>query len=299
MLEHRHTAPVVHEEALMFGRKAVLAAAVAGLSFLGLAQSSQASSFMSLIGGEANIVSDDNREVFVERGVANGDLDVGDSIRGIITLNQLYNTTGAYLLGGSSPNTEVTAIFQIQVTSKVAVGGGNFALTYGPDAAFAAEFGAAAGTMIIVYQDAANNVVLDGAALTRAASEASATDGSPVWYLGFTGAAGEGWASTGPTALAVFNSGIGSGFSNFSVNRTSAAGLGGPLYLVPQPGVFGGATEFVGTSLVRGAATIQTPWQLMSDSTITFVVPSPAAVLGGAGLLGALGAAQIIRRRRA
>ncbi len=225
-----------------------------------------------------NVLSDENRERLINRVGEPAIIDVGDSIRGIITMNILTNANGTALLGGTSGNPEVTAIFQLLVLEKTETAlAGTFDFTFGPDPAFAAEFGVPAGTIIRAYVDESNNAALDAG--TLAASEARAIDGELFIDLGFTGpdgapGAGEGWLARGADNGGLpINPGEVVGTANFAISRTSEQGAGADLSFSPQSSLFfGQGAEFIGGSAARGTTGLNTPWSFSSDTTITFVL---------------------------
>lgn len=288
--------------------KGLLVAMGVGASLF--AGAAQAASVDSLISNGSNVLSDDNRQRLINNVGAADVIDVGDALRGVITFNQLFNPgvgpSGA-LLGGSSGNQELTGLFEIVVTSKTLISPGGagvpptYSFTFGPSASFGAD-----GTMVRFYTGAPN-IQLD--LTTLATSEATASDGSLFWELGYTGAggaadAGEGWAANGPDTLAALNAGSGVGFSNFAISRTSTAGVGGDYALTEMTGFFGTGAEIVGTALTRGTTGLpSTPWQLAGDTTVQFnvgnVIPLPAAAWSGLTMLGALGGMYARRRARA
>jgi hypothetical protein len=276
------------------------------------AVAAQGAAVIDLIDFGWNNFSDDNRERLISRTGGETVIEVGDSIRGVITFNQMFNNAlgpQGTLLGGNSPNDELTAIFQIRVAEKTArVGDPLFPwqFRFEPDPAFAAEFGAPAGTMVRVWNDPANNIQLDQT--TILISEQTATDGVLFWNLGFSGpggtaGAGEGWFGVGGDDLStVANSGEMLGLANFAISRTNNAGVGGDLPLIPLDSIFfGSGAEIIGSSTVRGTLGLNTPWQLASDTTFTvFVIPLPAAAWSALSLLGVLGGTRVfghLRRR--
>src|SRR5262245_21591145 len=90
------------------GRRVVPAIALlVGMAF---GQGADAASVSSFIRNGNNFASDENREYLVDRVITTpGQIDVGDSIRGIINMNTL-NSSGANL-GGSTTNNEWTGVF--------------------------------------------------------------------------------------------------------------------------------------------------------------------------------------------
>jgi hypothetical protein len=226
----------------------------------------------------ANVFSDDNRERLINREGSPTVIDVGDSIRGILTINQLANSSGYRLVGGESQTAEITAIFQVLVLQKTETAiPGTFSFTFGPDPEFIAETQAPTGTIICAFTDSTNNVVLDGTSL--AASEASAEDGSLFLELGFTGgdgaaATGEGWIAMGADDGGIpISPGEIIGTANFAVSRTSTNGTGGALNLTRQTSLFfGEGAEFIGGTAARGTVGLDTEWSFSSDTTIVMIV---------------------------
>ncbi len=121
-------------------------------------------------------------------------LEVGDMLRGVLDINTVEDLSGGgggvLSIGGGSGVNELTAIFEIVVTSKAADGGGGWDFVFGPSASFAAEvtgFGWTSGVsaMIAVFEDA--TVDFDRTLSTWAAIEATAVDGSLFWLFGLDG----------------------------------------------------------------------------------------------------------------
>ena len=287
-----------------------LLATLAGFGLVAFAGAAQAASLPTLVGAGANTLSDENRERLVNRVGGANTIDVGDSVRGVIGFDQLLTPTGTNrtLLGAGTSNDEVSAIFQLLVTGITPTSTpGVFNITFALDPAFATEFNAPAGTMVRLYNDPSQNIQLDNT--TIATSEATATNGSLVWNLGFTGAggtagAGQGWIGQGGVDLSTVASvGASLGNSNFAISRTDNSGLLGATTLSAQTSIFfGTGAEVIGDSNIRGSGGINTPWPLTSDSTIHFtigqVIPVPAAVWSGMSMLGALGGISQLKRLR-
>lgn len=225
-----------------------------------------------------NVFTGEDRETLINRGGGAAVIDVGDSIRGIIAMNLLTNALGSIQLGDATGRPEVTAIFQVLVVEKVETAiPGTFDFVFGPDPAFAAEFGAPAGTIIRAYIDNHNNVAID--ASPRSAAEAGAIDGLLFMELGFTGpggtaGAGEGWVARGADDGSIpINPGEVIGTANFAVSRTGGTGIGGTLSLARQSSLFfGHGAEFIGGSAARGTSGLTTPWPFSSDTAISLVL---------------------------
>jgi hypothetical protein len=223
-----------------------------------------------------NVLAGDDRERLINRVGSETIIDVGDSLRGVLAINRVTDETGLRLLGKGSDSDEVTATFQLLVVGKTATAiPGIFSFTLGPDPAFASKTGALTGTIVRAFTDDANDVLLDGAGLSLAASRASATGGDLLAELGFTGAggaagAGEGWTALGTDDLGTPASrGELVGTSNFALSRTSIGGSLGDASLTTQTSIFFGAgAEFIGGSGARGTAGLATPWGFTADTTI-------------------------------
>jgi hypothetical protein len=282
-----------------------------------------------------------------------GVIDVGDSLRGMFTITVVNST----LIGkGSFFTTEWTGVFQAKVTSKTATGAvdinGNplYLFTFGPDAAFAeaGSLGVGGNAIVIFYEDAtpdyADEYGETGAPATpddgtaggalpakdddvsigpygdEEAFIATASNGTPYWALGFTGAkvggeatpvVGEGWAVTTPAPDDVngpagdsglfgpgFTRGFGAGIANFGLNRIFIGGPGDAVGIVPQvSALFGGTVEFTGLVTIGGVNGINTPFEISDQASITFfTVPIPGAAWTGLAMLGLLGFVRFRRR---
>lgn len=103
-------------------------------------------------------------------------LDVGDSLRGIFSIDNITGTVQIGIGTGTGYN-ELTGLFQVKVLSKVA-DGSRFDYTFGFDSAF----GQGAGVVGVMYEDPAQNFarINCSAANTFADCEATATGGA-VW----------------------------------------------------------------------------------------------------------------------
>lgn len=161
----------------------VCSAAVVALS-LASPTAFAALSVSSAIPAGVVLASDNSAERLIDRN-ANGTLDVGDSLRGIFTIGDFNGTQ----IGNGTAYNELTGLFQVVVTSKVAAGGGRFDYTFGFDAAF----GQGAGVVGVLRDDAAQDYTREGC--TFAACEASASGGS-VWATVGFGADGF-WSAQG------------------------------------------------------------------------------------------------------
>lgn len=132
--------------------------------------------------------SDNSAEAMIDRN-SNGTLDVGDSLRGIFSIDNITGSGGTQVqIGGSSGFDELTGLFQVVVTSKTAVGGGLYNYTFGYDSAF----GQGANVVGVLFDDPANNFARIGCT-SIANCEATATGGS-LWATLGIGADGF-WSS--------------------------------------------------------------------------------------------------------
>jgi hypothetical protein len=278
-----------------------------------------------------NTAHDVDLEYLSHDGGTAGTLDIGDVITGYINFTSLLNTASSPGLGITSPgNDQLTAFFDIQVTSKTPVGGGQFAIKFGPDtsgqkflngqlnpagSSFATLYGADA--MVAVYTAGPGvgaGSILSGnlSAYTSLATAASGvTSGDLYWVLGFenpstasTGTTGEGWAATGSDNfnLGGVSTGTILGNVNFTVNILPSSGIGPtPLMQTIDPGTAGASdtlagdgVQFIGSSTLRGAGT-STAFTATSDSDIAFLMPTVPEPASLAFL--SLGALALLRRR--
>jgi len=163
-------------------KKALLAATVA----LALGSTvGQAAPVASLFVSGPNQASDENREYLIDRvGGIPGQIDVGDSLRGMVNMNTV-NSTGANV-GGATPNNEWTGVFQTLLIDRVDVpiGGGAFVtiLTFVPDPAFEANLcGGVAGCASAFVPGAGAMVAMfEGAGATRNAAQDFNNAGAPT-----------------------------------------------------------------------------------------------------------------------
>ncbi|MCV2355478.1 PEP-CTERM sorting domain-containing protein [Paucibacter sp. B2R-40] len=149
-----------------------------------------AGSVAGAIGAGDVLFSDDSAERFIDMN-GNGKLDLGDKLRGIFSIG---NTAPPNVpLGAGTGYNELTGIFQTVVTGKVFVGVvsgiARYDYTFAADAAFAAEFGQAAGTVGMFFEDSAQNFARQacGGANDFAACEATATGGNLWASFGIAG----------------------------------------------------------------------------------------------------------------
>ncbi|MCK4851592.1 MAG: hypothetical protein KAS86_00620, partial [Candidatus Omnitrophica bacterium] len=194
-----------------FGSVLILSVCIISALMIGQAQAGDID-ILSLFTEGTNQASDENREYLIDRtyaadplgpdglaGTADdptgvgvvGQLDEGDSLRGIVGINTL-NSANANV-GGTTGTNEWTGVFQIKVASKEEMGqtgSGIFRLTFEPDPDFETDlsggigvpngFVPGPGAIIVMFEDSANNFALDFDDLSPATPPAGLDDGTPA-----------------------------------------------------------------------------------------------------------------------
>lgn len=264
--------------------------------------------------GELNRWSDDSGESQNVDGNGNSFLDVGDTLRGTFNIRSIEDLSGGggtvtYGAGGVN---ELSGIFEIQVTSKVAVNSGAdgiagngddvFNYTFGTYAPFQAEFGLTANTMIALFEDTTPDYNRTGSIAT---AETTATNGTKVLEVGFTGDIDERWIAqavqdptlgTGvPDSTALGNFNLSLGFINNDLFNAWLQVFAGCFPACPGDGLVdlnasGGITGTLGSS---------TDYDIFDDLNASFRpirVPEPGT-LGTLGI-GLLGLGFLLRTRQ-
>ena len=197
--------------------------AIAAVLAIGSSGASAALSVSSAFGVGQNLASDNSAERLIDRN-NNGLLDVGDSLRGIFSIDNVTSTGPAVAIGAGSAYNELTGLFQVVVTSKTLVnpGGGPVPATYNFTFDFDPLFGQGANVVGVLYDDAAQDFrrASCGGANNFAACEATATGGN-VWA---TVGMGGFWSASG---------------------AVDAVGIGGVLPLGTRLGQFSMALDFI------------------------------------------------------
>lgn len=302
--------------------------AASALAAVGLmAETAGAAPLSSVLGPGINLLSDNSAESLINGPGSTGatTVDVGDRLRGTFSIGTVERGGPAISIGGTSGVNELTGIFDITVVEKVALGGAFstggicpniVCFTFGPTASFAAEMASAGfsnttGAMAAFFEDSANNY--DRQLGTVAAVEATATDGTPFWLVGFDDP-NDFWfagANTDDISVASILAAL-TNFGNVNAGLSILDAVGGPLVREGAIACSNLAKPLLsstnpadicgqGSLLAKGApgstGEITTPYDSLDDVNFQVsLVPEPASLaLFGAGLA-AFGFAS--RRRR-
>lgn len=303
--------------------------AASALAAVGLmAETAVAAPLSSVLAPGINLLSDNSAESLINApGTSGTTVDVGDRLRGTFSIGTVERTSVGFAasIGGSTGINELTGVFDITVVEKVALGGAFstggicpniVCFTFGPTASFAAEMAAkgfsnTTGAMAAFFEDSANNY--DRLLGTVAAVEATATDGTPFWLVGFEDANDFWFAGANTDDISVAS--ILAALTNFgSVNAglsvldevggplvrdgaIACTNLAKPLLSSTNPADICGQGSLIAKGAPGSLGEVTTPYDSLDDVNFQVsLVPEPASLaLFGAGLA-AFGFAS--RRRR-
>jgi hypothetical protein len=130
-----------------FKPRAALVALAVGFGALSLGSAANAFPIYEPITG----FEDDNLEYLSLDLNGNGNLDLGDQLRGVVEFTKIFAVLGG---GSNVPNPELTGVFEFEVASKAAAGTDLFGnqlynYVFAPTAAFQATWGP--GAMISIF----------------------------------------------------------------------------------------------------------------------------------------------------
>ena len=262
------------------------------LAIAGFAAAGDLNSFFSAVPPETRVFgSDENAERLINRVGSPDIIDVGDSLYGVMVIEQLNLLRGGVpsevRLRHSYGNSEFSAEFQIRVKTKTLnPDGTTYTFGFEPDPVFDTS---GAGTMIRMYEDyePPNSLSdFDIHDFTHSAGETlgidmadgagSVTDGAFYWALGLV-SPGNNWIGIGGDDItAVGRPSDRLGDAIFALDRTTDTGAAaGSIHtLSTLTNALGMTGEFIGTSEIGGPVA-GSPWPLASHTNVEFVSTAP------------------------
>lgn len=248
---------------------------------------------------------------------ANGVIDVGETLRGIVEVSNSYSAgqDSRYPSGF-----ELTGIFEVEVIAKNNNHGPDYtAFQFGPSSSFTSVYGA--GAMIALFED--HTPDFNPAAASTALAEGTATDsdtGLPYLTIGAPAGGTWGtdyyWASVGPEAVlnnvtvqSVYSSVLSvltnnSGIEAFLPKETEAAPGGWDLHKSAAWPNQTALAQIVNQVSVSGKLSVDTTNQYPAyvlesvDPAQVYATPEPTSLLLWSVLGGTLGLCATWRRRR-
>jgi len=170
------------------------------------------------LGDVVNHLEDQDWEKIIVDRNTDGKLDVGDRVIGMVEIQRVrdvYPTQSAFRNPSGST---FTGVFLVEVATK-SFNNGLYSFTFAPTgiAGWTALQGTLtnlptptdAGTVAVFYDDSSNPFVDPNPAGGLNGAIGTATDGTKLWELGFTGKTGEGWGSVSSTDSGTVAPGLG------------------------------------------------------------------------------------------
>jgi len=286
-----------------------LVAALATIGFgVGLAVSAGPASAVVQIFSPITAFQDDDVDYVVDNG--NGIIDTGDRI---ISVQKYVNTQG--ILGGQGPTNitgeEITGVADITIATVL----GNGTLVFAPSGAAGVLSAFAAGTMVALWRDPADDLdVINANCGTRAAClvDAGLGEGVPLYLTaGFFGDVNQYWTSlpgAGGNVIATVQAGGSStnfGVFNFGLTpgiNNTGFGLGLQSCLPLCPGGGDNMIQITGSgNIFGGQGLVPAEWTARSDNDFQIVplqVPEPGSLALVGLALAAAGFGPLRRRLR-